>query len=189
MELQPEKKLSRCNDGRQFWAANGNQFWSLHDLAKGLQGMDEHTFGHHVNHERNDFHAWVHDVVGDSTLAQGLLHLHDKHSMMRRVVLRIRFLELMKDSNSALNRSAPRSTKKSTRTTKKAPARKKATRAKPGAKKSSLSKKKTVKRAPARKKATRAKSSAKKTTRKKKAPSRKKSSSRNTRKKSTGRKR
>src|SRR3989344_7239466 len=109
MDLQPEKKPAKCKDGEQFWSANGHQFWTLYDLARGIQGMDDNAFAHHVNTHRNDFRAWVHDVIGDSTLAQGLVHLHDKESMMRRIVLRIRFLELMKDSTLTTARNSRQS--------------------------------------------------------------------------------
>ena len=98
MSLEPEKKLKNCPKGKQFWAANGGEYHNLYDLERGLQEMDEGTFRHHVNEQKNDFKAWVHDVVKDTTLAQGLHYLGDKDSMTRRVALRIRFLELMKDA-------------------------------------------------------------------------------------------
>ncbi|MBD3319000.1 hypothetical protein GF342_03765 [Candidatus Woesearchaeota archaeon] len=100
MSLFPERKLARCPGGQEFFAYNGDQYSSLYDLARGLEHMDEGAFAHHVNHERNDFHNWVKDVIGDATLAHGLQHLHTRESMMRRVVLRIRFLELMKDAET-----------------------------------------------------------------------------------------
>jgi hypothetical protein len=118
MNLEPSKKLKKCTADKQFWACNGQSYGSLYDLAKGLQSMDAGAFGHHVNQDRNDFHSWVKDVIGDHTLAHGLLHMHDRNSMMKRVVLRIRFLELMSEAGS---KAAPkrRATLKKPKTLKK----------------------------------------------------------------------
>lgn len=98
MSTNPRRKLRSCSNGKQFWAKDGKEYWSLYDLARGLSEMHPETFKHHVSGSRNDFNKWVKEVVGDGTLAQGLRYLHDKESMAKRVTLRIRFLELMDDS-------------------------------------------------------------------------------------------
>jgi hypothetical protein len=112
MELQPEKKLSACGKEESFFANNGGAYSSLYDLKHGLEQMDEGAFGHHVNDAKNDFSNWVGDVIGDATLAQGLMHLSDKDSMHKRVALRIRFLELIRDGAAALPKKKSRRAKK-----------------------------------------------------------------------------
>lgn len=55
-----------------FWVANGEILHTVADLAEVLRDLDESTFRHHVNHEKNDFAVWVEEVLGETACAADL---------------------------------------------------------------------------------------------------------------------
>lgn len=55
-----------------FFVNNGRIINTLSDLSAELTAMDEGTFCHHVNPERNDFANWVHDTLRANELADDL---------------------------------------------------------------------------------------------------------------------
>ncbi|OIO63267.1 hypothetical protein COT48_01885 [Candidatus Woesearchaeota archaeon CG08_land_8_20_14_0_20_47_9] len=61
-----EKKVSPKH---YFYLSNSGIIRNLSELVKGLKGMDDATFNHHVTDERNDFSTWIKDVMGDERLA------------------------------------------------------------------------------------------------------------------------
>lgn len=95
MNLQPARKLQNCDEEKKFWAQNGQTYKSLYDLVEGLRAMDDACFQHHVSPTKNDFSQWIGDVICDQTLSEGLAHLSTRDAMSKRLLLRIRFLELM----------------------------------------------------------------------------------------------
>jgi len=55
-----------------FWCHDGRVLKNLDELAAALQEMSEETYHNHVTAGKNDFSAWVWDVIGDRTLASEL---------------------------------------------------------------------------------------------------------------------
>lgn len=55
---------------RSFFAGNGSVFRNLKEFGQGLKKMDDQTFYSHANLEKNDFSAWIKDVIGDHPLAE-----------------------------------------------------------------------------------------------------------------------
>ncbi len=55
-----------------FFANNGKIINTLGDLSSELTVMDDNTFFHHVNTERNDFANWVQDTIHAHELADDL---------------------------------------------------------------------------------------------------------------------
>lgn len=68
-----------------FYACDGTVMTSLEDLFEQLQEMPEHVFFHHVNNEKNDFHNWIKDVIGNHVLAKNLKNSKDADDMLRHV--------------------------------------------------------------------------------------------------------
>ncbi len=62
-----------------FILIDGRVLKNYKELADMLEEMGDHVYGHHVNWERNDFASWVHDVFGDSDLAEKLRRAQGKH--------------------------------------------------------------------------------------------------------------
>ena len=69
-----------ANEVECFHANNGQRIRSLKELSNAFESMDDATFGHHVNGERNDFSNWAKGVLKDDTLAEQLLGAKDKKS-------------------------------------------------------------------------------------------------------------
>lgn len=75
------KVLRNAPTEKNFFAANGSMYANLYQLFAGLHLMDEHTFWHHVSHDKNDFANWVQDVFGHQKLARALALAPDRRSM------------------------------------------------------------------------------------------------------------
>ncbi|MCH7850419.1 MAG: hypothetical protein IH845_02140 [Nanoarchaeota archaeon] len=80
------------NSNNVFYCANGDSFKNIMDLGNSLDLMDDETFAHHVNFEKNDFATWVYDVIGDVELANTLRELENLEDTKREVRIRIKFL-------------------------------------------------------------------------------------------------
>jgi len=87
------KRLSEVPDDKVFWCGDGRVFKSLKDLATALNDMTEEIYLRHANGDRNDFSNWVHDVVGDVTLAYQLRKAKSRVTAARRVNERLEWLE------------------------------------------------------------------------------------------------
>lgn len=66
-----------------FYLHNGKMLRSIDELAMELLVMDNDTFSHHVNHERNDFANWIEGVFKAKELASELREEHDIHRTMQ----------------------------------------------------------------------------------------------------------
>jgi len=60
----PEEYLFWCNDGRQLR--------NMKELAEALANMSDETFAYHSNAMKNDFSAWVRNIIKDEKLARDL---------------------------------------------------------------------------------------------------------------------
>ena len=78
---------------RVFRVHNGPVIHNLHELADSLEHMSELTYNHHVNSEKNDFSAWVHDILGDDILASNIAGDISSKQMIRAIHKRIGDLE------------------------------------------------------------------------------------------------
>ncbi len=72
-----EKELSGRKDVKimasdYFVFCNGTKARNINELAEHIQSIDRKTFRHHVSRKKNDFAAWVGDVLGDKELASSL---------------------------------------------------------------------------------------------------------------------
>ena len=87
------KLQKQVPDDKVFWCCDGRAFRSLKDLAVALEEMSEEIYQRHVNGEKNDFSNWVHDVVGDVTLAHQLRKAKSRETAARRVTDRLEWLK------------------------------------------------------------------------------------------------
>ena len=55
-----------------FRFCDGSEARSLSEFRERLAALEEDSFRHHANDHRNDFSAWLKDVVGDERLAQDM---------------------------------------------------------------------------------------------------------------------
>ena len=87
------KKLGNVPGEHSFKLRSGKEIMNLNELAVQLAGMDDETFSHHVNGEKNDFRSWILDIVKDEKLAEKLSKAKDRKSMSNAVEKRIKELE------------------------------------------------------------------------------------------------
>lgn len=73
-EKKPEKKNAFPDVKQEFYfnLADGRQLKNLIELSAVLEDIDENTFRHHVNEEKNDFANWIRDVINENMLAESL---------------------------------------------------------------------------------------------------------------------
>ncbi len=75
-----------------FWVNNGPILKNLEELANALPDINDETFNHHVNSEKNDFSSWIKDIIGDNTLANDLLSSRTKESAVNKIRRRLNSL-------------------------------------------------------------------------------------------------
>ena len=81
--------LTNVPEQYYFRAVDGTIIKNLSDLGAALLRMDENTFKHHANPQRNDFHNWVRDMYKDQRLALELLHAKSRQDAAIAVSRRI----------------------------------------------------------------------------------------------------
>lgn len=84
-----------CGEECSFRLADGRTIRSLRELNNRLNDMEENTFNHHVNVERNDFAAWVKDVLKDEKLAEDLSKTKDR--TVTKLIIANRILDLINE--------------------------------------------------------------------------------------------
>ncbi|MFH1073007.1 MAG: hypothetical protein V1743_06275 [Nanoarchaeota archaeon] len=81
--------LADCPEENKFFLRNGRTVQNMEELAMEFNSMDHETFTHHVNAEKNDFHAWIKDTIKDESLAENIQLLKDKNEMHAEILKRI----------------------------------------------------------------------------------------------------
>lgn len=71
-QTQASTALPAAMAQEAFWVSDGEILHTMADLADALRDMDEITFGHHVNRQKNDFATWVEEVLGETDCAADL---------------------------------------------------------------------------------------------------------------------
>lgn len=90
---EARKYLCDAAPGQCFWVNNGPILKNLDELANALPEINDETFNHHVNREKNDFSNWVNEVVGDKKLANDLLSSRSKESALKKIKDRLNSLK------------------------------------------------------------------------------------------------
>ena len=72
----------RMDPANYFRFANGKAAANLHELRDALAEVDDAVFSHHVNAQRNDFAAWIRDVLGRTELAEKVMAARSKTELL-----------------------------------------------------------------------------------------------------------
>ncbi len=86
-----------------FRLKNGHVLKSLDELGVALREMDDATFHHHVNHERNDFANWTEYVFSEKDLAKKMMHATSKREM-GDLILNHHFKKIVDKSDDELKK-------------------------------------------------------------------------------------
>jgi hypothetical protein len=84
-----KKALANVHPNNVFNLKDGAEIKNLKQLYITLHKMEQSTFDHHVNSERNDFGNWVKDVHKDYKLANSLFAAKNKNECVRAVGSRL----------------------------------------------------------------------------------------------------
>ncbi len=76
------KLLSEVAPEHYFQLWGGETIKTIPELENALKKMDDATFRHHVNRQRNDFSTWIQDCFGDKTLAEDLRKRAEREKMI-----------------------------------------------------------------------------------------------------------
>jgi purine-binding chemotaxis protein CheW len=79
----PESKGKKeASPESYFWFNNGKAVKNIEELMHDLEKIDDDTFQHHVNRDKNDFSEWVEHVLNESDLAKMLRETISKQEMI-----------------------------------------------------------------------------------------------------------
>ncbi|MBN1274830.1 hypothetical protein JXA12_00850 [Candidatus Woesearchaeota archaeon] len=90
--LKASHLLRIVDEGCAFHFCNGKQARDLRGLRKGIVGLDEAGYHHHVYQDHNDFTNWLLDIIGDEQLARDLFNA-TKQQAASLLQARIHYLE------------------------------------------------------------------------------------------------
>lgn len=85
--------LDKVEGNLRFWVHNGQIVESLKDLPGVIRKLDEESFNHHVNDEKNDFSNWIKDVFGEAKLANDIQKIKSKSAIVKKISARIKTLK------------------------------------------------------------------------------------------------
>jgi len=88
--VEAGKLLSEVAPDQQFHLWGGETIKTIPELEQALKKMNEATFRHHVNNQKNDFSKWIQDCFGDRMLAEELKKTNNRETMAELLRKRIR---------------------------------------------------------------------------------------------------
>jgi len=88
--LRTSKLLKDVPHKFSFYVCNGKILKNVGELRDELKTMDDGTFTHHVNQEKNDFSNWINDIIKDKKLAKDLRNATNTQKALITVENRIK---------------------------------------------------------------------------------------------------
>ena len=68
MPIDARKILANVNPKYYFWVCDGQIVKNMQELSNALNKMNNNVFRYHVTKDKNDFKAWIKDVLKDTVL-------------------------------------------------------------------------------------------------------------------------
>ncbi len=116
---EARRVLMRVPAPVSFWLCTNENLRSLSDLASALEEADNDVFRYHVSRDRNDFEAWIRDIVKDKELAREIARVKTKETLIRKINERVEALRVtVKRHQKANARKKPIKNRKKGRTQK-----------------------------------------------------------------------
>jgi len=76
-----------------FWVCDGMVLKNLRDLANALEHMTDESYKHHANSKRNDFSAWVRDILQEPRLAKALEDAKSRKEALKKIKTKLQRLK------------------------------------------------------------------------------------------------
>lgn len=74
---------------KYFYVNDGSVLKNMDELLQALLNMEEHTFSHHVNEHKHDFHTWIRDVFQDNLLAHSVKNVKEREVLAKKIFRRV----------------------------------------------------------------------------------------------------
>src|SRR3989338_4667464 len=87
--MEADKVLNNIKPEEYFYLKNGRVLKNLYEFTNSLASMDDETFKHHVNKERNDFAEWIRHVLKDEGIANQISRLKNRGSILKKINKRL----------------------------------------------------------------------------------------------------
>lgn len=79
--MRNQKMNTEC----RFYFNNGDSAGDLHEFIAKVRHIDDATFRHHMNNERNDFYLWIRDGLEKPALANGIRRIKTAQGLARKL--------------------------------------------------------------------------------------------------------
>jgi|SRR3989339_1244354 len=96
---EAKKILAKVPLDVSFWLCTNHYLRSLKELSSTLENISDDTFRYHVNRDKNDFEAWIRQIVKDKELSREISRIKTKETLVRKVSERVEeLLDILKKS-------------------------------------------------------------------------------------------
>ncbi|MBI2144405.1 hypothetical protein HYU17_04630 [Candidatus Woesearchaeota archaeon] len=103
-----------------FWLCTNENLRSLVELSEALAMATDDVFRYHVNRDKNDFEAWIREIVKDKDLAREIARVKTKETLIRKISERTDELKtVLKRNIPKKRRQRPKITRRAARKGKK----------------------------------------------------------------------
>ena len=86
---ESKRMLSKVPANVSFWLCTNEQLRNLDELASALNRVTDEVFRYHVNRDKNDFEAWIRDVINDKELARDISRIKTRSTLVRKIHERV----------------------------------------------------------------------------------------------------
>jgi hypothetical protein len=100
--------LADVPEENKFYLRSGKVLRNLKELSLEFHDMDDATFSHHVNAEKNDFASWIKYTIKDDALANTIENLKDKTLIHGEVDRRVSSLEKLYRGDAPVKKAKKR---------------------------------------------------------------------------------
>lgn len=86
---EARKLLSKVPSEVSFWLCTNEHLRNLDELAVTLNKVNDEVFKYHVNRDKNDFEAWIRDIISDKELAREISRIKTRETLVRKISERV----------------------------------------------------------------------------------------------------
>ena len=72
-------------DNKAFFVCDGSTLKNIRQLEECFERIPDDMYTHHCNDQKNDFARWIHDVMGETKLADKLVHKNKNEARLEIV--------------------------------------------------------------------------------------------------------
>lgn len=89
---EAKRILSKAPLNVSFWLCTNETLRSLEQVLKALERANDEVFRYHINRDKNDFEAWIRDIIRDRELAREISRIKTRETLIRKISERVQEL-------------------------------------------------------------------------------------------------